>query len=102
MDLPPPGAVHEPCLASGLGLAVLRHEGGRPRSDQTWGIVAEAMLRLVRMLGRVSIDAERDERAVLEHLGDVGATPTLRSRLDERQPFVRVGDHARGRWEVCD
>ena len=36
------------------------------------------MLRVDDMLRGVSIDAEHNERAVLEHVCDVGATPTLR------------------------
>jgi len=58
------------------------------------------MQRVDDMLRGVSIDAEHNERAVLEHVCDVGATPTLRGCLDERQAFVRVGDHARGCRDV--
>lgn len=50
----------------------------------------------------VAVNAEHDERAVLQHGRDVGTTPALGCRFDERLAFVRVGDDSGSRWNVRD
>jgi hypothetical protein len=54
------------------------------------------------MIWRIAVNAEHNERAVLEHGRDVGTTPAPGCRLDERMAFVRVGDDSGGRWNVRD
>jgi len=67
---------------------------------RTWGRDAALdvgcrwrMLRVDGSFRGVAVDVEHDERAVLEHVLDVGASPALSCCLDQGLAFVRVGDH---------
>ena len=51
----------------------------------------EALVLVIRV-----VDREHDERAVLEHVGHIHATPSPGGRLDEGSAFVNVGDHPGG------
>jgi hypothetical protein len=50
----------------------------------------------------VAVDGEHDQRAVLEHVLDVGPTPPLGRGLDEWPALLGVRDHSGGRREIRD
>jgi hypothetical protein len=66
---------------------------------------------MIRLSGRsgvdariwaVAVDVEHDQWAVLQHGGDVRATPTLRRDLDQRPSLVWVDDYSPGSPNVTD